>query len=133
MQETNEDSISKIIRQQRILLDLTQDELAKKAGVSPTLICRIERGERSPSARNLRKLANVLGISEIELFVHANYLSRPSSSRIEEDTQIMKLDAKVVFELSKEPLKTQRAVLAILKMLKSLAIDNISENAKDTS
>ena len=133
MQDTNEDSISKIIKQQRILLDLTRGELAIKAGVSPTLIGRIEKGERSPSARTLRKIANVLGISEVELFVHANYLSRPSSSRIEEDTQIMKLDPKVVFELSKEPLKTQRAVLVILKILRSLAIDNIPENAKDNS
>ena len=133
MEETSKDSISNIIKQRRILLDLSQSELAETAGVSPSLIGRIETGTRYPSARTLRKLASALGISEIELFVHAEYLSRPSSSRIKEDTQIMQLDPKVIFELSKEPLKTQRTVLAILKMLKSLATDNISGNAKDTS
>jgi len=132
MQDTNKYSISEIIKQQRILLNLTQDGLAKKAGVSPTLVSRLERGQRFPSARTLRKLAKVLGISEVELFMHANYLSQPASLRIiEEDTRVMKLDPKVVFELSKEPIKIQRAVLAILKMLKSLAIDISSENVKD--
>lgn len=132
MQDKNKDAISKIIKQQRILLDLTQYELAKKAGVSPTLIRRIEKGERSPSARTLRKLADVLSIGEIELFIHANYLSPTASSRtIGEDTRVIKLDPKVVFELSQEPLKIQRAVLAILKMIKCLAIDISSENVKD--
>ena len=85
-----------------------------------------------PSARTLQKLAKVLGISEIELYILDISLSQPSPSQtIEEDSQIMKLDPKVVFELSKEPLKTQRAVLAISKMLKSLATDITSENAKD--
>ncbi len=50
---------------------------------------------------------------------------------MEEVTQIIKLDPEVLFELSKEPLKTQRAVLAILEMLKSLATDIASENIKD--
>ena len=55
-----------------------------------------------------------------------------ATKEMEEVTQIIKLDPKVVFELSKEPLKTQRAVLAILKMLKSLATDIDSENDKDS-
>ncbi len=134
LKDINKDSISKVVKQQRVLLDLTQAELAKKAGVSPTLIARLERGERYPSARTLTKLAKALDVSEIELFIHANYLSKPVSTKeMEEGTQIIKLDPKVLFELSKEPLKTQRAVLAILKMLKSLATDIASENIKDNS
>jgi len=134
MQETNKGDLIRILKQQRILLELTQDGLAKKAGVSPTLISRLERGKRYPSPRTLNKLAKVLGINEIELFIHDISLSQPSPSRIiEEDTRIMTLDPKVVFELSKEPLKTQRAVLAILKMLRSIAADIALENAKDGS
>jgi len=72
-------------------------------------------------------------MKEVELFIHENYLSKPVSTKeMEEVTQIIKLDPKVLFELSKEPLKTQRAVLAILKMLKSLATDIDSENDKDS-
>jgi len=133
LKDINRDSISKIVKQQRVLLDLTQAELAKKAGVSPTSISRLERGERYPSARTFTKLAKALDMNEIELFIHANYLSKPVSTKeMEEVTQIIRLDPKVVFELSKEPLKTQRAVLAILKMLKSLATDIDSENDKDS-
>ncbi len=133
LKDINKDSISKIVKQQRVLLDLTQAELAKKAGVSPTSISRLERGERYPSARTFTKLAKALDMNEIELFIHANYLSKPVSTKeMEEVTQIIRLDPKVVFELSKEPLKTQRAVLAILKMLKSLATDIDSENDKDS-
>jgi len=134
MQHTNKDSLGKVIKQQRILLDLSQAELSRRAGVSHSLIFRLEKGDRSPSARTLRKLAKVLGISEAELLMYADYLSKPASLRtIEEDTRIMKLDPQVVFELSKEPLKIQRALLAILKMLRSLAADIASENTKDSS
>jgi len=132
MQDTNENSIGKIIKQQRILSDLSKGELAKRAGVHQTLIGRLERGERAPSARTLRKLAKVLGISEVELFMHADYLSKPASAKkIEEDTQIMKLDPKVIFELSKETPATQRAVLTILKILRSFAAEIASKNDKD--
>ena len=136
MQDKSKDSIARIIKQQRILLELTQDELGKKVGVSHSLIGRIERGERFPSARTLRKLANVLDISEVELFIHADFLSQPvssiSSRAIDEDMQTMKLDRKVLFELSRESLKTQRTVLAILKMLKSLAEDIAAEKVDDS-
>ena len=132
MQGTDKNKISNIIRQQRILLDLTISELGRKAGVSPSLVGRLERGERFPSARTLRKLAKVLGISEVELLMNADYLSIPASAKkIEEDTQIMRLDPKVIFELSKETPATQRAVLTILKMLRGLVAEIASENRKD--
>ncbi len=90
LKDINRDSISKIVKQQRVLLDLTQAELAKKAGVSPTLIARLERGERYPSARTLTKLAKALDMNEIELFIYANYLSKPVSTKeMEEVTQII--------------------------------------------
>ncbi|CAK1234308.1 Transcriptional regulator [Fructobacillus fructosus] len=39
---------------------LTQEELAKKSGVSLASISAYERGIRNPKIENLRKLANVL-------------------------------------------------------------------------
>jgi len=132
MEETRKDSIGKIIKRQRLLSDLSKGELAKRAGVHQTLIGRLERGERTPSARTLRKLAKVLSISEVELLMHAGYLSEPASAKkIEEDTQIMKLDPKVIFELSKETPATQRAVLTILKILRGFAAEIASKNGKD--
>ena len=123
-----------IIKQQRIFSELTRAQLGQKAGLSASVICRVERGERFPTARTLHKLAKVLDISEVELFIRADYLSKPESTKkIEEDTQVMKLDPRVIFELSKEPLKMQRAVLTLLKMIRSIATDIASEKAEDSS
>ena len=132
--DVNKDEIGRLIKQQRIFLGLTRAKLGKMAGLSSSVICRVERGERFPTARTLHKLAKVLDISEVELFIRADYLSEPESNKkIEEDTQIMKLDPRVIFELSKESVKTQRAVLTLLKMLRSIATDIASEAAEDSS
>lgn len=132
--DVNKDEIGRLIKQQRIFSELTRAQLGKKAGLSPSVICRVERGERFPTARTLHKLAKVLDISEVELFIRADYLSKPESNKkIEEETQIMKLDPGVIFELSKESLKTQRTVLTLLKMLRSIATDIASEKTEDRS
>ena len=132
--DVNKDEIGRLIKQQRIFLGLTRAKLGEMAGLSSSVICRVERGERFPTARTLHKLAKVLDISEVELFIRADYLSEPESNKkIEEDTQIMKLDPRVIFELTKEPVKTQRAVLTLLKMLRSIATDIASEAAEDSS
>jgi len=63
---------------------LTLRQLSEKAGVSPSHIGRIERGERFPSARILKKIAQPLGFQEEALLVYAEYLS-PSAS--EDDSE----------------------------------------------
>ena len=134
MSDENKDEIGRIIKQQRLFAELTRAQLGKKAGLSTSVICRVERGERFPTARTLHKLAKALDISEVELLIHAGYLSKPESfKKIEEDTQIMKVDPRVLFELSKEPVRIQRAVLTLLKMLRSMATDIASEKAEESS
>ncbi|MFQ7001580.1 MAG: helix-turn-helix domain-containing protein [Clostridium sp.] len=49
------------IRDERLKLNLTQEELAEKANISPSYMGRIERGERNPTLENLVKIANILG------------------------------------------------------------------------
>ena len=46
------------IRQMRKRLDLSQRELASKAGVSQSLIAKIEKGNIDPSYKNVRKIFN---------------------------------------------------------------------------
>lgn len=134
MSDVVRDEIGRIIKQQRIFLGLTRAKLGKKSGLSTAVICRVEKGERFPTARTLSKLARVLNISEVELLVYADYLSKPESlKKIEEDTQIRKVDPRVLFELSREPVRVQRAVLTLLKMARSIATDIASEKAKDSS
>jgi len=115
--------IGGIIKQQRISIPLTLQELADKAGVSASHLGRIERGERFPSAHILRKIARPLGFEENELFSLAGYLSAPASA-VSENTpeyNTKKIDPYVARVLSQEPIEVQRAVIGILTMLKSIA------------
>jgi transcriptional regulator with XRE-family HTH domain len=58
--------IGENIRKYRNRLNLTQDELADKVGVTWEMISRYERGESSP-LNKLDKIAGALGISLIDL------------------------------------------------------------------
>ncbi len=55
--------IGRRIRIQRRLLNLTQGELAKAIGVSPSFIGHMERGDRQASLETLVALANELDVS----------------------------------------------------------------------
>lgn len=55
---------------------LTRQQLSELAGMHQTYLGRIERGERMPSAPMLRRLAEPLGFTEIELLKMAGYLGR---------------------------------------------------------
>jgi transcriptional regulator with XRE-family HTH domain len=115
--------LNEIIRQQRVTLPLTLQELANKAGVSPSHLGRIERGERFPSARILRKIARPLGFDEEELFTLAGYLS-PQPSAVSEGRPSYssgQLDPYVAKVLAQESTEVQHAVIGILAILKSIA------------
>jgi len=74
-------NLSKILKQRRAMIPAALSQLARAAGVSLSHLSRIERGERLPSARFLRKIAKPLGFSEGELVTLVNYLShRPSTN-----------------------------------------------------
>jgi transcriptional regulator with XRE-family HTH domain len=116
-------SLGEIIRQQRVTMPLTLQELADQARVSPSHLGRIERGERFPSARILRKIAKPLGFEEDELFTLAGYLS-PQHGTISEAQPSYsggRLDPYVSKVLAQEPTEVQHAVIGILSLLKSIA------------
>ena len=122
--ESNKKSegLGKIIKQQRIMMPLTLRELGAASGVSSSHLGRIERGERFPSARILRKIAKPLGFGEEELFTLAGYLSPESATRAEKGEDIGgRLDPYVARVLAQEPVEVQRTVIAILTIFKSLA------------
>jgi len=116
-------SLGEIIRQQRVTMPLTLQDLANQARVSPSHLGRIERGERFPSARILRKIAKPLGFEEDELFTLAGYLS-PQPGTISEAQPSYsggRLDPYVSKVLAQEPIEIQHAVIGILSILKSIA------------
>lgn len=56
------------VRTYREALNLTQEQLAGKAGIHRTYIGGIERGERNPTLLMIHRLAGALGISAVRLF-----------------------------------------------------------------
>jgi DNA-binding XRE family transcriptional regulator len=52
--------IAKLVTSRREALGLSQRELAKRAGISHTVVSRIEQGEHTPSRKTLERLANAL-------------------------------------------------------------------------
>lgn len=116
----NRNDLARILRQQRVMRELTLQQLSEMSGVSSSHLGRIERGERFPSARILRKIAKPLGFSEGNLFASAGYLSPQPTAEVETPTG-ERLDPYVTAVLSQEPVETQRAVIAILTILKNIA------------
>jgi transcriptional regulator with XRE-family HTH domain len=123
MDYSNSD-LGKILKQQRVTMPLTLQELAAESGVSSSHLGRIERGERFPSARILRRIAKPLGFNEDELFTLAGFLS-PQASGVGEESgarySARQLDPYVARMLAEEPPEIQRAVIGILSLLKSVA------------
>ncbi|MDD3925819.1 MAG: helix-turn-helix transcriptional regulator [bacterium] len=58
----------KRIREERLKLGISQEELAERAGLHRTYIGMIERGEKNITLRNIEKIAKALNISIQDLF-----------------------------------------------------------------
>ncbi len=120
----NKNDLGKILKQQRIAVPLTLQELAATSSVSSSHLGRIERGERFPSARILRKIAKPLGFDEDELFTLAGFLTPQTQGVAEERGSgyvARQLDPYVAKMLAEEPAEIQRAVIGILSLLKTIA------------
>ncbi|MCX7912321.1 MAG: helix-turn-helix domain-containing protein [Dehalococcoidales bacterium] len=116
--------LGKIIKQHRLAIPMTLQELATVSGVSASHLGRIERNERYPSARILRRIARPLGFSEDELFTLAGFLSPQSGGVAEGQAHYnngRRLDPYVARILAEEPPEIQRAVIGIISLLKSIS------------
>jgi transcriptional regulator with XRE-family HTH domain len=73
--------IASRVRALRADRDMTLDALAAKCGVSRSMISLVERGESSPTAVVLEKIATGLGVSLATLFDDASASANPVSRR----------------------------------------------------
>jgi len=123
MRDSSITNLGEIIRRRRVMIPLTLQQLATMAGVSSSHLGRIEKDKRFPSAHILQKIAKPLGFEEDELFTLAGYLSRQPYMVAEKPVEYneKRLDPYVALMLSQEPVEVQRAAIAILSILKSLA------------
>ena len=113
MDKGDRDNLGEVIRRQRVMMALTLAELAEKSGISASHLGRIERGERFPSARTLRRIAKPLGFEE----------ALPEGGG--------RLDPYVATVLSQEPVSVQHAVVGILTILKSIAESESKQSTSD--
>ncbi len=122
---TDRSDLAKLLRQRRLMIPLTLQELSDRSGVSAAHLGRIERRERFPSAHVLRKIAKPLGSEETELLTLAGYLS-PQPHTGAGKPSVGQLDPYVAAVLSQEVVEVQRAVVTILTVFKSMAKTNDS-------
>ena len=120
MTVNNRNDLGKMLRQRRLMAELTLSELAARSGVSQSHLARIERGERFPSGNILRKIAKALELDESQLLIVAGYLSPQPSQEVESLTG-GQLDPYAASVLAQEPVVVQRAIIGLLRMLRSLA------------
>ena len=66
IQEEGGDNLN--IKERREELDLSQKELAEKAGISQSFLCDIEQGRSKPSIDTALKIAEALNISDVKFF-----------------------------------------------------------------
>ena len=123
MNSNTQNNLGEIIKQRRVTIPLTLQELSASSGVSTSHLGRIERSERFPSASVLRRIAKPLGFEEDELFTLAGYLSPKPSSIAEGNPEYSgkRLDPYVARLLGQESVEVQRAVVGILSILKTIA------------
>lgn len=74
------------LREIRLHMGLTQEQVGEAVGLSYSYIGRIERGQKNISLQTLSKIATVLGVSESEFFVYAGQpqLTTPKDIEIKE-------------------------------------------------
>jgi len=59
--------IGQSVKRQRVRKFMTQEQLAKAAGISPRQLVRIERNEVEPRFSTILKLGKALGVNPSEL------------------------------------------------------------------
>ena len=57
-------AMGKRIKAARVEKDLTQAQLAEKAGIDNTVLCRYELAQRRPSSQHIKSLAKALRVSQ---------------------------------------------------------------------
>lgn len=56
-----------LIKKARLKAKISQSALARKAGLAPAFVCRIEGGHQAPELATVRKLAKALKVSLFSL------------------------------------------------------------------
>ncbi|MDU1936423.1 MAG: helix-turn-helix transcriptional regulator [Clostridium sp.] len=97
--------LGKKIREERLKLNLTQEQLAEKVDISTSYVGQIERGERNISLDTLVNLSNTLGVT-IDFLLQ-------DSININEDTLLLQINQLISSRNTKE----KEMALDVLKIM----------------
>ena len=98
--------IGERLRAYRNQLGWSQERLAEQAGLHPTYIGQLERGEKNATIESVSKVSAALGISLSKLFENIS----PADSGADIASQCYHL-------VQKQPAKDQEALLTILNQI----------------
>ncbi len=99
------ETIGKRIRSYRVQAQLSQEALAERAGVHPTYIGQLERGEKNATIESIAKITAALQLPLSKLFAHLE-----SSEEQQED--IPSVCYQMILQ---QPEKKQKAILKLLQ------------------
>ncbi|MFH5227299.1 helix-turn-helix domain-containing protein [Antrihabitans spumae] len=75
MNEKQSQILAELLRSKRTELGLSASETARRAGIQPSTLTRLELGQiAAPTATNLRALGTVLGITSADLFATVGWM-----------------------------------------------------------
>lgn len=91
------------IKEKRIALGLSQEELGQKLGVSKVSVCGYEKGTRTPTMKNFLDLIEILDLTPDELLGREVKVVVDGVSEHEEayTTHISRADLKVLKEIKR--------------------------------
>jgi len=76
MSENSPEQLGRLIYQQRVTVGISQEQLAKKAGMHLSTVSRIEQGAiESPDPLKLQRLASALGTDVEDYFALVGYFT----------------------------------------------------------
>ncbi|MCC7197469.1 helix-turn-helix transcriptional regulator [Candidatus Peregrinibacteria bacterium] len=76
MSKTTLEKFGEKVREERLKLGLSQEQLASKAGVHRTYIGMIERAEKNITLENIEKIAKALGLPINKLLTYGSETSK---------------------------------------------------------
>ena len=128
MVKSRPNRFGKLIRERRRLLNLTQEELARRIRVSMPFVGHLETGHRSPSEKTIAKLAKALGLDQRELFLLANPAARKFLRSLSQDSTRSAWDQ---FKRNQRLHRTHKISLTEMSMLERAALLGDAESPED--
>ncbi len=95
------------IKRLRLELEISQSELAKRAGYSHEFISQVERGVKSPSIKALKKIANGLNVCPSTL-ITSKQMAPETEESLRQQIQ------QSIMKLSVDELRTVRDLLSYI-------------------